>query len=149
MMAGRPTITRSTPWGDNAQVELVANGETGYVCLTTGEMARRGIELARDASLQRSMGSAGRRRIQDLAGVETETDVLEAVMEFVMTGVRSDLIMGRQQELLQFSRCFDKKEHGFSERLTQYPLEKSKGLLYLLYKSVRGNVRNYKGRIKT
>lgn len=148
MMAGRPLITRSTPWGDNAQVELVANGQTGFVCLTTGEMARRGIELAKDAELRQRMGSAGRRRIQGLAGVDIETDVLEAVMEFVMTGVRSDLISERQKELIRFSRSFVKKEYCFSEPLSRHLLEKVKGMIYLLYKSVRGNLRNLKGRIK-
>ena len=148
MMAGRPVITRSTPWGDNAQVELVNNGENGFVCLTTGEMARRGIELATDAPLRRSMGAAGRSRIQELAGMETETAALEAVMEFVMTGERSDLIRERQQELIRFSRSFVKKEYGFSERLTRHQLEKAKGMIYLLYKLARGYLRNIKGRLK-
>lgn len=141
MMAGRPVITRSTPWGDNAQAELVNNGNTGFICLTTGEMARQGIELAKDAALRRSMGGAGRIRIQKLAGVETETEALEAVMEQVMTGERSDLIRERQQELVHFSRSFVKKEYGFSEQLTDHPWEKVRGLIFLFYKKLRGKFR--------
>jgi hypothetical protein len=142
MMAGRPLITRSTPWGDNAQVELVANGKTGFVCLTTGEMARRGTELARDSALRDKMGSAGRRRIRKLANLESETDVLEAVMEHVVTGAPLKQIEKRQRELVRFSRVFRQREYGFSELLMQYPLEKVIGIIYLLYKSARGNFRN-------
>jgi glycosyltransferase involved in cell wall biosynthesis len=143
MMTGRPLITRSTPWGDNAQVELVANGKTGFVCLTTGEMARRGIDLARDMELRRSMGWAGRSRIQQLANQEAETDALEAVMDYVMTGEHSSLISDRHQELIRFSRTFTQNEYGFSERLTEHPFEKGNGLLFLLYKNLRGKIRTY------
>jgi glycosyltransferase involved in cell wall biosynthesis len=148
MYYGKPVITRSTPWGDNAQVELVENTTTGFVCLSVGEMARRGIELTRNKKLRIKLGEAARRRIKMICDAERETDVLEAVIEFVLEGKSNQLLKSRGDRLKEFIKTFQNREYGISESLIVHPVEKTFSIMYLLYKILRGYIRNLKGRIR-
>lgn len=76
MAAGLPIVTLSTPWGDNAQVELVRNMETGFVCTTVSGLARAVLQLSQDPDLRRSLGAASRRRIEELACPSEECRIL-------------------------------------------------------------------------
>ncbi len=66
MAAGLPVV--SSDAGANA--EVIAEGETGFLVTTSGEWAERIARLASDASLQRRMGEAGRRRVEADYSVE-------------------------------------------------------------------------------
>lgn len=72
MAAGLPIVTLSTPWGDNAQVELVKQGETGFVCSTVQGLVRAVLLLSSNEFLRRSIGDSSRRRIQWLANPRRE-----------------------------------------------------------------------------
>ena len=60
MACGLPTI--ASPVGAN--VDIVRDGETGYLAETPDDWERALRELARDESLRRRMGAAGRRRVE-------------------------------------------------------------------------------------
>jgi glycosyltransferase involved in cell wall biosynthesis len=149
MAAGKPVITRSTPWGDNAQVELVENGKTGFVCLSVGEMARRGIELAHDPELRRRMGEAGMRRIIKISDPEQEADMLESVIRFLAGQGTSSLLLKRLELFQEFTKNFSALEYSFSEKIQNHPLEKAYALSFMLYKCTRSYLRNLKGSMKT
>ena len=146
MYGKKPVITRSTPWGDNAQVELVHNGITGFVCMNVGEMARRAIELSQDKILRTKMGEAARKRIIKISDPECETDVLQAVIKFVTDGSNIEALKKRTIEVVEFSRTFKKREYCFSEHFLNHPFEKTLSGIFLLYKCTRGYIRNIKGR---
>jgi len=146
MLAGSPVITRSTPWGDNAQVELIENGKTGFICCSVLEMAKRGIDLACSQNLRENLGEAGKARIQSLASLEQETDVLESVIESVMTNSKNQLLLDREESLYKFATSFVRREFTFSEPLTTNLWNSAAALLYMGYKSARSWIRNLKGR---
>lgn len=137
MAAGLPVIVRTTPWIDNAQVELVQNGQTGFVCASVGEMARRFVDLARDPDLRAQMGRAGRNRIQQLAGLSHEADALEAVINKVLTGQESPLLQQRARELLEFARTYRKLEWTISESPWSHPVDFLGALVYGMYWTLR------------
>lgn len=86
MRAGKPVITHSVPWGDQAQLELVRHGETGFVASTPATMAHAILRLGEDAKLREQMGEAGCLHIQRMAHPETTLDRLECVLRTVSHG---------------------------------------------------------------
>jgi glycosyltransferase involved in cell wall biosynthesis len=86
MNLGKPVITHSVPWGDQAQIELVRHGECGFVASTRATMADAILKLAGDgwgetpsSRLRERMGAAARQNIRTLANPETSLTRLEAI----------------------------------------------------------------------
>src|SRR5689334_923539 len=53
-----PAVVQATPWGDNAQLELVRHGVTGFVAGTFAEVRRDLEQLRAEPSLRARMGAA-------------------------------------------------------------------------------------------
>ena len=149
MAAGLPVVTRSTPWGDNAQVELVQNGATGFVCGSTPEMARRFVDLATDAALRNSFGAAGRERILQLTNPASELDVLEEIIAFVMGGTTGAKLDERRKRLLAFVDDFPRREQDLSEPFSRHPQDRIAGNLHRLYRTARSRARALVNRVRT
>jgi glycosyltransferase involved in cell wall biosynthesis len=81
MNLGKPVITHSVPWQDQAQIELVRHGECGFVASTPATMARAILALANDTTLRQKFGAAARRHIRTLADPETSLSRLEKVLQ--------------------------------------------------------------------
>jgi glycosyltransferase involved in cell wall biosynthesis len=56
---GIPVVTCSTPWVDNAQIEFVKSGETGWVANHPREFAEAVADLLSDDTRRRRFGAAG------------------------------------------------------------------------------------------
>jgi glycosyltransferase involved in cell wall biosynthesis len=123
MAAGVPVIVRTTPWGDNAQVELVQNGRSGYVCASVPEMGRRLTELAQDPHLRERLGTAARDRMMQLCSLETRLDLLEAVMRHLLDRTQEPLLQKNQSELLAFDEQFASLEWTVSEPHWRHPID--------------------------
>ncbi len=80
MNLGKPVITHSVPWVDQAQIELARHGECGFVTSTPRTMARVILQLAGDAALRKQMGTQAREHIRKLADPEISLDRLEAIL---------------------------------------------------------------------
>ena len=80
MNLGKPVITHSVPWCDQAQIELVRHGECGFVASTAATMADAILTLADDRALRGRMGAKARQHIRALADPETSIARLEAVL---------------------------------------------------------------------
>lgn len=80
MNLGRPVITHSVPWQDQAQIELVRHGECGLVASTPAAMAGAILRLAGDVSLRREMGAAAQKHIRVLSATDTSLNRLEKVL---------------------------------------------------------------------
>jgi glycosyltransferase involved in cell wall biosynthesis len=79
MNLGKPVITHSVPWQDQAQIELVRHGECGFVASTPGAMAAATLRLAGDETLRLAMGRAAQTHIRALADPEISLNRLEAI----------------------------------------------------------------------
>jgi glycosyltransferase involved in cell wall biosynthesis len=148
MVAGLPVITRSTPWGDNAQVELVNNDRTGFVCWSVPEMARRLVELGQDSVLRVKMGSAGAKRIVELSDIKNETDILEEVIHHVLGDRPLSKIKTRNEELTEFCRKFPARERATSVRSPLSFTDFASASIYRTYRCARSGARAVIDRIK-
>jgi glycosyltransferase involved in cell wall biosynthesis len=148
MAAGLPIITRSTPWGDNAQVELVQNGQTGFVCRSIAEMARRLVDLSSNDELRNQLGHAGRERILALADPQREIGILEEIIHLVMHGVRGPNLEQRGRDLLAYAKEFPSAQRDFSERLSEHFRDGIAGTLYSRYRLARSRSRSILNRIR-
>ncbi len=97
MQAGLPIITLSTPWGDNAQVQLVRNGITGYVCCSTRGMAGAALKIRGREEIRKRMSEQARAHISGICDLSRDTDLLEEIMASV-TGSTPGPLMKKQFE---------------------------------------------------
>lgn len=63
MLLGLPLVVDSTPWADNAQIELVEHGTSGFVCNSAKDFAARIQELASDQEKMKRFGEKGRAKV--------------------------------------------------------------------------------------
>jgi glycosyltransferase involved in cell wall biosynthesis len=147
MAARLPVITRSTPWGDNAQVELVNSDETGFVCCSVLEMARRLVELGQDPVLRGKMGTAGAKRIAELSDVRNETDILEEVIQYFFSDRPLCKVKARNEQLAEFYRKFPARERATSAHSPLSFMDFTSASIYRAYRSARSNARAIVDRI--
>lgn len=66
MAAEKPVVVQSTPYADNAQVELVDNGRTGLVANTPSTYGQALIELLKHQDLKFRLGKAGKLKATEM-----------------------------------------------------------------------------------
>jgi glycosyltransferase involved in cell wall biosynthesis len=81
MNYAKPVIANSTPWQDQAQIELVRHGECGFIASTPGTVADAILKLANNADLRMRFGKNGQAHIRNLASPEESTDRLESALQ--------------------------------------------------------------------
>lgn len=111
MAAAKPIITQSTPWGDNAQVELVEHGVTGYVCCSLEGMVCALRKLAEDNALRETMGQVAKRRILALGNPKHEGRILEAALQN-----NREILDVRWKEVLAYDKSFPANEWNVFEK---------------------------------
>ncbi len=77
MAAGKPVVVNSTPWADNAQIELVDNGKTGFVMNTPKTYAGAVAWLIENKKEAKKMGLAGRKKVEREYDARKITKMLE------------------------------------------------------------------------
>jgi len=77
MTAEKPVIVNSSPWMDNAQIELVDNWATGFVTLTSKTFADAVVYLVNHPELAKSMGLHGYEKAKKEYDAVSNTKVLE------------------------------------------------------------------------
>lgn len=150
MQYGLPMVTRTTPWGDNAQVELVEHGVTGYVCNSVGGAVAGLLRLAESAELRRRFGAAALSRIYRFGDLTHETDLLEETLLHVTRGEPLRLVAERNEELLGFDPTFPGLEKQVVE--SEWPglsFAQLKGSSYSSYRVLRNKIGSLKARLKT
>jgi len=80
MNLGRPVITHSVPWHDQAQLELVRQGECGLVASTPAAMSWAMLQLAGDEASRREMGRTAQKHIRSLSDTKISLERLEAIL---------------------------------------------------------------------
>ncbi len=79
MAARKPVVVNSTPWADNAQIELVDNGVTGFIANTPKTYAQAVEFLLTNTEVARRMGEAGYEKTKRLFDANRIVRMLEGV----------------------------------------------------------------------
>lgn len=87
-LAGLPVIAQSTPWGDNAQAELIGNGRTGFLVNDYPSARRALARLAADPAFARRLAEATAADIAMRFGVASTWRLLNAFIEHALAGRR-------------------------------------------------------------
>ena len=124
MNLGRPVITHSVPWQDQAQIELVRPGECGFVASTPAAMAEIILTLAADGDLRARLGATAREKIRALAAPKTSLNRIEAVLRAVVEKrdnpfAAADLVQARAAAEYLDAHQFG---HTLGEQFTLRPL---------------------------
>jgi len=115
MNQAKPVIANSTPWQDQAQIELVRHGECGFIASTPATVAESIVALAGDPALRQKLGREAQRHIRQLANPATSLDRLEAALAATCAG--RDNPRGAE-DLLQARRTADYLDaHQFGQSL--------------------------------
>lgn len=153
MAAGKPVVTRTTPWGDNAQVELVEHGESGFVCCSREGALGALQKLISDKTRRDNMGMAAKERILSLGNLESECAILEAALLD-----NRKILDSRWDEVLGFARSFPAREWSVIEKIRPDWIPNSENILHRemcqsrirqlkkYFSSVRANLRSLVGR---
>ena len=94
-LAGLPVIAQATPWGDNAQAELIRDGETGFL-VDDYAAARRALErLSSDPDFARALAAAASADIAARFGVAATWRLLRPSSSMRRRRARADRGPGR------------------------------------------------------
>lgn len=86
MATGVPVVTCSTPWVDNAQIELVDNGVTGYVASHPQSFAEAIAALIGDDALRARFGAAAAEKAQEQHDVQRQAQVAQRIYAALLNG---------------------------------------------------------------
>jgi glycosyltransferase involved in cell wall biosynthesis len=89
MNYGKPVITNSTPWLDQAQIELVRHGECGFIASTPAAIAEAILKLAGDTDLRLKLGRNAKSHIRKLADPVESTNRLEEALRIAVSGLEN------------------------------------------------------------
>ncbi len=124
MNFGKPVIANSTPWQDQAQIELVRHGECGLIASTAQTMAGAILKLVNNPDLRTKLGERAKAHIRQLADPDQSTKRLEQAMQSTVakqgnTNAKEDLEKARAT-----ARYLDEEQFGHTlrEQLALRPL---------------------------
>jgi hypothetical protein len=80
MALGRPIITHSVPWHDQAQLELVLHGECGLIANGRRTMSKAILRFAKDDEFRAECGERSRTHILQLANPAASVAKLETAL---------------------------------------------------------------------
>jgi glycosyltransferase involved in cell wall biosynthesis len=86
MNYGKPVIANSTPWQDQAQIELIRHGEGGFIASTPQTIANAMAKLANDVDLRTKLGRNAQSHVRELADPVKSTDRLEDSLRAAIAG---------------------------------------------------------------
>ena len=87
-LAGLPVVVQSTPWGDNAQAELIRDGETGFIVTGYASAKRALVRLMEDRVFAAALAARARADIAERFGVAQTWRLMEAFIDHALGGGR-------------------------------------------------------------
>lgn len=122
MAAGKPVVVNSSPWADNAQIELVDNGKTGFVANTPRTYADAIVYLIENRKEAKKMGLVGLEKAKRQYEARRITRMLEKIYLELLTkkggNIDKDLI-DNYENVQFFPTDYD---------ILNYPIEYNKRL---------------------
>jgi hypothetical protein len=119
MALGKPVITNSTPWRDQAQIELVQHGTCGLIASTVPSMKEVIIRMAQSSEWRTMCGAKARRHILALADPEASTDRVANALRCAMKSEDNPLAEHDLEKALKTAEYLDKHQwgHSYAEQL--------------------------------
>ena len=123
MNYAKPVIANSTPWGDQAQIELVRHGECGFIASTPQNMSEAIFSLASDADLRARLGRNAQSHIRKLADPIESTDRLERALRLAVSGAQNPNAEEDLRKARSAADYLDVEQfgHAWREQLTLRP----------------------------
>ena len=116
MNLGKPVITHSVPWQDQAQIELVRHGEGGFVTSTPAAMAAAMRQLAGDGPLRERLGRVARQHIRALADPDDSLRRLETILQAAIDKRNNPMAAEDLARARAAARYLDQQQFGHSWR---------------------------------
>ena len=128
MALGKPVITNSVPWHDQAQIELVRHGECGLIASTVPSMKSAILRMAENgyqfsdlrfqgagSRVSRSlMGERARHHILSVADPEESTNRVEMAMRCAMEDANNPRAEEDLEKAIKTAEYLDKHQWGHS-----------------------------------
>jgi len=114
MALGKPVITSSVPWHDQAQIELVRHGECGHIASTVPSMKAAILRMADDSAWRVACGKAARKHILSVADPEDSVDRVELAMRCAIEGRDNPLAEQDVEKAIKTAEYLDKHQWGHS-----------------------------------
>ena len=114
MNFGKPVITNSTPWADQAQVELVRHGEGGFVVGSTAAMVDAMLTLADDTTMRTKFGLNAQRHVRSVAEPQASLDRVEGALQAAITGGANPRISEDLAKAAETAAYLDAHQFGHS-----------------------------------
>ena len=89
MAVAKPIITHSVPWYDQAQLELVRQGQTGLVASVRGTMLKAILQIASNPEYRQTLGEAAQSHIEKLADSTISTQRLAQAISWAVHGLEN------------------------------------------------------------
>ena len=118
MNLGKPVITNSVPWHDQAQLELIQHGICGWVANTQSNLEMAIASLANDASLRKRFGQSAQSRIQKIADPNISAFRLRQALSCAVEGRANPQATEDLVHSLLAAKELDKSQwgHGWQEK---------------------------------
>lgn len=129
MALGKPVITNSVPWHDQAQIELVRHGECGFTASTRKSMKNAILQLAR-GNLE-ILGDAARKHILSIASPDLSVKRLETALKCAITKCDNPLAEQDLEQALKTEKYLEKNQwgHSWEENVLLYMTDRKVRLL--------------------
>jgi glycosyltransferase involved in cell wall biosynthesis len=123
MNYGKPVIANSTPWLDQAQIELVRHGECGFVASTPYTIAEAILTLANDGDLRMKLGQNAKAHIRVLSDPTKSIRRLEEILEATASGQNNPHANEDVAHARAAAKYLDQEQFGHSlrELVTLWP----------------------------
>jgi len=142
MQAGLPIVTLSTPWGDNAQVQLVQHGVNGFVCGSVSGMTRAVLDICTDDGLRTRMSGNALGRIGAISDTKRDVQLLEEIMGYVTGGETGPLMERQFAEWMEFrNTTFEAAQSNLYESGRKLFCQFFKWKAYWKYRDARASLR--------
>ncbi len=119
----KPVIANSTPWLDQAQIELVRHGECGFIASTAHAIAKAILTLAGDVDMRKEFGRNAQIHIRELGDPMKSIDRLESALQAAVAGRHNPLASEDLAKATEAADYLDQHQfgHTWEEQLALRP----------------------------
>lgn len=116
MALGKPVITNSVPWHDQAQIELVRHGECGLIASTPPSMKKAILHMAGEEARRIACGRTARQHILKTACPTIATDRVEMALQCACSDADNPMAEQDLEVARRTAEYLDKHQWGHDIR---------------------------------
>ena len=112
MNLGKPVISNSVPWHDQAQIELVRHGECGHICSTGSSLNAAILRMADDRASRRAFGKFAKKHILFIADRKESTNRVIMAMRCAIENRGNPLAEQDLEKARETAEYLDRNQWG-------------------------------------